>query len=84
LWGSISYSNEWFYDTDDLYIDDIIVPYKSNEYLTNLIKSSFENYNSIYWYLGWELKNTHYYEVFHFLRNKGLQPMFDYRTLMFL
>lgn len=84
FWGSIPYKDDRLYNIEDLYIDDIIVPYSTNEYLFKTVEATLHSYNPSRWQATWKFINTHYYEVFHFLRDIKDQPMFDYWTLMFL
>lgn len=84
FWKSIPYKNEWIYDIDDLYINNPQIPFYTNQNLVDLVNSSMYEYNPIDWYLGWELKYYHHYELFFFLRDLKQQPMFDYWITFFL
>lgn len=84
LWKLIVYKNDWIYDVDELYLDDVVVPFKDNQYLIEMVENNLQPYNPLHWYLGWEVTSTHYYEVFHFLWDTWEQPLYDYWTLMFL
>lgn len=84
FWDQIPWKNDWIYDVDELYLSDPIIPFYTNQNLIDLVNSSMYPYNPIDWYLGWELKSYYHYELFFFLRDEKQQPMFEYRTTIFL
>jgi hypothetical protein len=84
LWKKIPYKNDWVYDVDQLYVEKPLIPFYENQNLIDLVDSILDEDSVIDWYLGWELKNYYHYELFFFLRDIKLQPMFDFRTITFL
>ena len=81
FWSEVPYS--WFfYDTEDRYQDDILIPYEKNEYIVRTVEAEMNPYSPWYWYYGWCISSTFYYEVFHFIWGTREQSMFDFWTLM--